>query len=417
MNNLFIITSHFPYEGGEQFLETEILYWNKSEFDNIYILPKSRKGKIRPIPEKINVLNSILINKKLKYLLLSLISPVFYKELQYIVSNKKKKDFVKCLKVALKTTSIVLREVDVLRNTLEPFSNNNINFYCYWNTYTSYAACILKEKGLINKVITRAHGFDLYKERMPYNYMPLKRQFSRIYDKIYLLSDNALKYYKENYKADYKQLEVAKLGVLLPNITADNTPSIAEISILSLSYCVQVKQLDLIMKSITTYASQNLNKTIKWCHIGGGPLYEQLLSESRMLMEKIPNLTIDFIGQLSNSNVRSHLALNYYDLIVNASKSEGIPVSLMEAMSFSIPAVAPDIGGISTLINDNNGYLMPEQVSESDILKGINTIVYTKNVMYRRNAYLHIYKNFNADINYPKFIEKVETLAGKYDTQ
>ena len=66
--------------------------------------------------------------------------------------------------------------------------------YTYWSSEQTYAACILKEKGLIKSIITRTHGYDIYEERRQNNYMPLKRQFLPLMDKIYVLSEQAKLY-------------------------------------------------------------------------------------------------------------------------------------------------------------------------------------------------------------------------------
>lgn len=40
------------------------------------------------------------------------------------------------------------------------------------------------------------------------------------------------------------------------------------------------------------------------------------------------------------------------------SDSEGIPVSIMEAMSFGIPVIARNVGGMSEIVNEENGLLL-----------------------------------------------------------
>jgi glycosyltransferase involved in cell wall biosynthesis len=44
-----------------------------------------------------------------------------------------------------------------------------------------------------------------------------------------------------------------------------------------------------------------------------------------------------------------------FDVFINTSRSEGIPVSLMEAMSCGIPCIAPKVGGIPELIDGKSG--------------------------------------------------------------
>ena len=51
----------------------------------------------------------------------------------------------------------------------------------------------------------------------------------------------------------------------------------------------------------------------------------------------------------------------------NCSFSEGLPVSIMEAMSFGIPCVATNVGGVSELVDDSNGKLLHPNPTISEI--------------------------------------------------
>jgi glycosyltransferase involved in cell wall biosynthesis len=47
------------------------------------------------------------------------------------------------------------------------------------------------------------------------------------------------------------------------------------------------------------------------------------------------------------------------DLYLNTSRHEGIPMTLLEAMSLGIPVVAPDVGGIGEIVEDGvSGFLV-----------------------------------------------------------
>src|SRR5690606_10246859 len=87
--------------------------------------------------------------------------------------------------------------------------------YCYWNDVHAYAASTLKRDGQIKRIVTRAHGGDVYKERWPAGYMPLKWQFVQEFDRVYVLSELARRYVMEAYRIDSKKVEVSPLGVLL----------------------------------------------------------------------------------------------------------------------------------------------------------------------------------------------------------
>lgn len=418
MKNLIILTSSFPYEGGEQFLETEIEYWKNSLFDNIYIIPASCQGKLRKYPDNIKVVEIKNNKSKIYYILLSLCNSVFQKEVFYIIIKRNKCNFFNNVKSALHTTALTLRARDNLDISLKSVAKGENTVYSYWNDASFYAACLLKKECLIKKVTSRAHGFDIYEERRPHSYMPLKRQFKNDFDKIYLLSKGALEYYNDIYGADKRNLEVARLGV---NIQIAEPMAVRQdniVNIVSLSYCVPVKQIHKITAAVHRYAQLNQDLSVKWTHIGGGPLYDELNIAANQIDATQKNLEIDFIGHVSNFAVKQLFEKNYYDVFVNTSQSEGIPVSIMEAMSYEIPSIAPEVGGIADLVNDSNGYLMPNNFNIDDIVKGIDKLRKNEEYKsYRKNARNWVKDNFNSINNYPAFVNEIEKIAGIYDSK
>jgi glycosyltransferase involved in cell wall biosynthesis len=65
---------------------------------------------------------------------------------------------------------------------------------------------------------------------------------------------------------------------------------------------------------------------------------------------------IEFTGDVSN--VADYLAA--FDVFVFPSLNEGLGSSLLDAMSFGLPLIASDVGGISEIVEDGvNGFLIP----------------------------------------------------------
>jgi colanic acid/amylovoran biosynthesis glycosyltransferase len=113
----------------------------------------------------------------------------------------------------------------------------------------------------------------------------------------------------------------------------------------------------------------------KWFFYGSGPLLNKLL-------ENVKELSLTnhcyFPGNLPH-----HLLLNKYennevDIVVISSIStdipEGIPVSLMEAMSYEIPVIATDCGGTKELVDGQSGILINQNDSE-DIANAIFKLI------------------------------------------
>ena len=65
-----------------------------------------------------------------------------------------------------------------------------------------------------------------------------------------------------------------------------------------------------------------------------------------------------FAGNVSNAGAYCSMA----DLFVLPSNYEGLPMTVIEAMSFGKPVVASDVGGISEIVrNGLNGYVVPNE--------------------------------------------------------
>lgn len=414
MKKLIILTSSFPYQGGEQFIESEIFYWENTGFDKIIILPANCYGSMRKVPDNIDVIrNNVSKLTKFRFVLWAIFSFLFYKEILYIIKSEKK-NFSKKILIALKTIANTLLQKNKIAKELLSNSNNELYIYSYWNDVSVYASCLLKREGKIKKVFSRAHRFDIYQEYRLYGYMPLKRQFIQDMDKVYCLSQSAIEYYVNTYNMPKERLELGRLGVVVPD-NIDKNKYIEDklkIRILSLSYCVPVKRIDKIIQSLTLFAEKHPSISVEWTHIGSGVLFEQLNSMAMEVEKSLSNFKSNFFGEKSNMEVIQILKGQIFDLFINTSESEGIPVSIMEAMSYGIPAIAPNIGGIADLVRTDNGFLISEQAKIEEIVDALVLFFNSEEKWkLRYNSWLWVKQNFNSVINYSKFIKELEELS------
>jgi glycosyltransferase involved in cell wall biosynthesis len=116
---------------------------------------------------------------------------------------------------------------------------------------------------------------------------------------------------------------------------------------------------------------------------------------------------------LSNKEVLNYYRNNPVDLFINVSESEGIPVSIMEAISFGIPVIATNVGGTSEIVTDKFGILLPKNISASELSKTIDEFI-SRSVEDKKKMKLHAFSywenNFNADTNYQEFSKFLFTL-------
>tara|TARA_B110000003_G_scaffold129903_1_gene131916 strand:- start:6894 stop:8099 length:1206 start_codon:yes stop_codon:yes gene_type:complete len=104
----------------------------------------------------------------------------------------------------------------------------------------------------------------------------------------------------------------------------------------------------------------------EWFFYGSGPLLNEL-------QEKVKELNLInhcyFPGNIDHHQLLSRYKNNNVDIVIISSIStdvpEGIPVSLMEAMSFKIPVIATDCGATRELVDGKSGILVNEKDPEA----------------------------------------------------
>ena len=405
MKKILLITSQFPYGTGEQFLESEIKYYNKEDI-KLTIIPSVKSEKCRDISSDITVDDYLSDNmykkSKLSYLLSSLLKKAFYKE---IISNNifnpiKFKNFI---------SSIYHYQMyyEVLDKYLQQLNDrDNLIIYTYWNTEITYALQNLKSK-YNYKLVSRIHGGDLYKERRPFAYMPLKKQFTDNIDTLYTITKSANSYLEQTYGFKKNVLKLSRLGVedkgIITKATDDN-----QFTIVSCSYVVNVKRIDKIIYALKELSEQKKNITFKWLHIGSGELFNEINELAKKELGGIYNIEYQLLGQMENRFIYEFYKNNKIDVFVNVSESEGVPVSIMEAMSCHIPVVAPDVGGTSDMLIDGvNGKLLSSECLIDEVVYGLENIDFFKEEKIRGNSFNIYLEKYDASKNYNNFTESL----------
>jgi glycosyltransferase involved in cell wall biosynthesis len=96
------------------------------------------------------------------------------------------------------------------------------------------------------------------------------------------------------------------------------------------------------------------NPNVKWIIVGEGPQREAIESEIRKL-----RLEANFQLLGLRSDVPRLLAAA--DVLALTSVSEGIPLTIIEAMAAGLPVVATSVGGVPEIVVDQQtGFLVPK---------------------------------------------------------
>jgi colanic acid/amylovoran biosynthesis glycosyltransferase len=297
------------------------------------------------------------------------------------------------------------------------WNGEKIILYSYWlNAYAYFVANVKKRSPQI-LAISRAHGFEI---RDFNDYIPFRKTIDTCLDKIIFISDYTKKEYESIMqgiaKKERAEQRVMHLGV--KNLRQPATEVLTQHRILNIVSCSgihRLKRLDLIIDSLAEVSDGII---LNWTHLGSGSEYEMMLYYAKKKLIK-SNITFTFKGQLSNLDILKYYENNHVDIFINTSDYEGIPVSIMEAMSYGIPCIARNVGGNSEIVvNQISGILLPEEASALLIANAIMDF-YSQMInapQYHLSLRLSTYKywadNFNAINNYDAFANYILMKAG-----
>ena len=268
-----------------------------------------------------------------------------------------------------------------------------------------FAMLLRKELKTDNKIISRAHRYDLYEEFRKNKYIPCRELLIKNLDAVYPCSEDGTCYLQSRFPKYKNKIKTRFLGTLGCGQKKYNKED--ELRIVSCSNVVPVKRLDLIVETL----QHILDINIKWTHFGDGIMMNQIKEMSRELPE---NIKIDFRGNVKNSDLLEVYKNNQFDLFLNVSLSEGIPVSIMEALSFGIPCIATDVGGTKEIVIDGyNGWLLKKDFKEEQLVNIIRNYCNLNNeqiLKLRECAYESWKEKYNAKKNYTTFVDKLQKI-------
>lgn len=408
---LFIICSEYPYGLGEPFLENEISYYKN--YDKVVIMPcfcKKIDNK-REIP--FNNYEIIKSNSKFSqgnkfsrfiYSLKVIITRDFFSELITMSLNNKMSvkgifHMISFLSKGKYFTALARKWIK--QNTDE---SDQIDIYSYWLYFQAYIAVNLKDDNEKRNCVARAHRFDLYEYQNANDYIPFRKYILSRIDKIYLISQNGYDYLSKRYSEYKYKMNISFLGSYDHghNINIKKTRTLR---IVSCSWVVPVKRINRIIECLSKITEIN----VSWVHLGDGKLLPEIKKMSLDLLKS--NINYEFKGKMTNSEVLKYYLNNDIDVFLNVSENEGIPVSIMEAISIGMPVIATDVGGVNEIITDGvNGFLLEKDFSDEQLKKlllriyGMNEGSY---INLRKNARGFWEENYNAEKNYDDLSKKL----------
>tara|TARA_B110001452_G_scaffold75358_1_gene61087 strand:- start:2520 stop:3746 length:1227 start_codon:yes stop_codon:yes gene_type:complete len=406
-NRLILVTSTFPYGTSETFLENEIGVIADA-FDSVLILcTRTSSKKHRVIPDNCSVgFYDVDVTSKIKISsVLGTFTRLFWNELRIIRKDYRKRISIGILSSLLislyqgRKISFAIEKIMIEKG----YENDNTVLYSYWCGDTAIALGFLKKRISDLKSISRMHRWDIYFEESKFNYLPLRHFIYNNLNQLHSISDDGKKYAEDVWKINPKKIIVSRLGV---KRQVNNDGAVRKI-IVSCSNLIPVKRVELIVQAL----SRIENTSISWVHFGDGVELEKIRDEASENLQG--RVGYDFKGRVSNTDLMEWYAENKPSVLINVSSSEGVPVSIMEAMSFGIPVMATNVGGNSEIVNNENGILLEENPSIEDIKNAINNFDELSDEEKKRkraSAFATWQSDYNAEKNYTSFVEKIISL-------
>lgn len=281
-----------------------------------------------------------------------------------------------------------------------------LTFYSFW-FYDCIFLAWLKKRGACAKAVTRAHGGDLFEERSSLQGKVLFRNFQLAHiDHVFSVSVIGTQYLQSRYRSFRHKISTSYLG----SVYHDSRSPLPEDNfvIVSCARIRNVKRIHLIAEFLLAVKFQ-----ITWYHIGDENLDNttdatiSLYKKAKLALETSGNVVYHPLGALSNEEVYRFYASTPISLFISLSESEGIPVSIMEAISFGIPVLATDVGGCREIVNEQTGLLVSPHIVAEEFGEMLRRFREGKgnSLAGRDLARKYWENNFNIEKNYRTFLD------------
>lgn len=277
-----------------------------------------------------------------------------------------------------------------LKRALSPL-NDFLTIIDFWRLYRKYKPDIIhlhsSKAGMLGrmafpskKVIYTVHGFDSI--RLAYRkFLPIERMMQRFCKAIVGVS----KHDEINLKQEgiYRNVHCVYNGISRLTVSPD----------------VRFALPDQYVKTILCIARLSLQKKSDLFMSVAEllPQYAFVWIGNQSEVNEHPD-NVYFLGNISNAGAYCSIA----DLFILPSNYEGLPMVILEAMSFGKPVVASNVGGISEIVmNGRNGFTVEN--NPGSFAEKITYILENESVYQSFST--HSLKRFDKDLTVAKMVE------------
>ncbi|WP_424963348.1 glycosyltransferase [Ekhidna sp.] len=399
---LALFTLKYPYGNSEPFIENEIEVLAKS-FSKVFVFPSESDSNKRPVPQNVYVQNDLCrIRSGKRHILRVLIKHPFKVIKCFLVEllGSDSQSYITYWKSMLDYLCQDLDKYSRLKRWVSKKSNHNMIFYDYWFLNSAVSLAYLRKQNHINKLVTRAHGFDLYDDRHLEGAIPFRSFKIKWIDRVYCISKHGQEYLKSKIDSEYHfKVLLSYMGVKTGTVKAENSDD-DKITIVTCGRVIDFKNIHKMPEILKKVACK-----VKWIHFGDGPL----LQEVKLIIPALnSNIETTLYGDVPNATILDFYRNNQVDLFMSLSKSEGLPISMMEAQMYGIPILALCVNGVPEIVSEETGFCIDPKIELSDLAENFAGYLESLHRFDRDAISKRAKELFDRESNYRSFCENLK---------
>ena len=277
---------------------------------------------------------------------------------------------VKCMKAAILNALVGWKTASVAQQS-GLVSKFHVSF---WGRSPEFLVA-LKRMNPEYVVGTRLHSFDLYFTFAKEWQLSTRLKALNALDFVAPISEHGTMHLKN--EGVHVRCRTSYLGcrdnefLFRPKGPKRATKSIEPLKIATIAKVVPVKRLD-----YTVDVLNQLKFGVVWHQYGRLSINEKDTDHINLVRNKVCESNskrhhLEMKGELSNVDLRKALVEEQYDFVLLLSESEGVPVSLMEALAADIRIIVTDTNGCPELVQMDTGCLIPVDVTAEECAQRI----------------------------------------------
>lgn len=399
---LVLFTASYPYGPGEPFITHEIPYL-AAAFDEVVIVSNDAESpQAHSLPGSVSCLRMSyeLPRRETVRAICGLLQREVRRELGIVRHRYGLPLTRRAWATVLVSWRKATRTAELLRDLAADRPGAEIHAYAYWADDMAVGAAMARRRGWVRRAVSRAHGWDVYHDRAEPGFLPFRLYLATHLDHLRFVSEHGRRYF-ESLVGPHPSVGCSRLG----------TPAAAEeplgrrrpFTLVSCSRLIPLKRVDLIARSLAY-----VRAAVRWIHVGDGPARGVVEAICRDLP---PHVSVELVGHLPNPEVLALYRSRRPSAFVNVSETEGLPVSIMEAMSVGLPVIGTDVGGVGEIVrHGGNGLLLRSEADPVEVAGAMDTIAELSEARYGRfaaAAWRTWREGFHAADNYREFVDLI----------